>query len=110
LLYRDEAYSGYGHVLVVLAVAALAGALGGPATIALAAAERARAVALVTAASAVLSLGLIAGLLPHFGILGAAYGVVAAEIVGAVVRWTAFLLLVRDAPDVPTRQGAKRCL
>jgi O-antigen/teichoic acid export membrane protein len=94
LVYRNEAYAGYGHVLGVLAIAAFVGAVGAPASLALAAAERARSVAFVTALTAVLSLALITALLSSWGLVGAAYGVLAAEIVGSIGRWIAFVLLV----------------
>ncbi len=110
LLYRNGSYAGYGQVLVVLAVAALAAAVGAPASIALAAAERARRAACVTALTAMLSLVLIAALLPNWGLLGAAYGVLAAEIFGSIGRWIAFLLLVRNAaPAAPAMRKIAQC-
>src|ERR1043166_2283807 len=69
LLYRGDAYVGYGDVLTVLAVASLAAAVGAPASIALAAADHARSVAFVTALTALLNLVLIAALLPAYGLL-----------------------------------------
>jgi O-antigen/teichoic acid export membrane protein len=93
LLYHGDAYVGYGNVLTVLAMASLAAAVGAPASIALAAANRARRVAWVTALTASLSLFLIAVLLPAYGLLGAAYGALVAETMGSAGRWVAFLLL-----------------
>ena len=110
LLYHGEAYAGYGTVLVVLAVAAFAAAVGAPASIALAAAERARSVAGVSASMAILSFILIAALLPTWGLLGAAYGVLAAEITGSITRWMAFLLLVPNVvPASETAGKPARC-
>jgi len=109
LLYRGESYAGYGPVLVVLAVAALAAAVGTPASIALAAAERARSVAGVTALTATLSLVLIAALLLNWGLFGAAYGVLAVEIVGSISRWMAFLLLVPNAASADEKSNQGSC-
>ncbi len=100
LLYRDESYTGYGQVLVVLALAALVASVGAPASIALAAVGQARRVAGVTALAAVLNFVLIAALLPGWGLLGAAYGVLAAETVGSIGRWLAFLTVKPDAAAV----------
>ena len=105
LLYRGDSYAGYGPVLVVLAVAAFVAAVGTPASIALAAAERARSVAGVTALTAMLSLVLIAALLPNWGLLGVAYGVLAAEIIGSISRWTVFVLLVPNAVPAGKNTG-----
>lgn len=94
LLYGSESYAGYGHVLVVLAAASLVGAIAAPAAIALAAAERAKAAAYLTALTAIVSVGLIAALLLSQGLLGAAYGMLAGEIIGCVGLWGGFFLLV----------------
>jgi len=108
LLYRGEAYSSSGDVLLVLTAASLAAAVGAPAAIALAAAEHARSVACVTVLTAVFSLGMILALLPTWGLLGAAYGILIAEIAGSLGRWAAFLLLLRDgaAPDIKSANVA----
>lgn len=92
LLFPGESYSGYGEVLTVLALASLAASVGAPASIALAAAGLARRVAGITALTAILYLALIATLLPGWGLLGAAYGMLAAEAIGSAGRWLAFLL------------------
>lgn len=97
LLYGSKSYAGYRPVLVVIAAAALVGAVAAPASIALAAAERANIAAYVTALTAVLSIGLIAALLVYGGLLGAVYGVLGAEIFGCISLWLAFLVLVPDA-------------
>lgn len=97
LLYGSESYAGYGHVLVVLAAAALVGAVAAPAAIALAAAERAKAAAYLTALTAAVSVGLIAALLLSWGLLGAAYGLLTGEIIGCVSLWGGFFLLVPTA-------------
>jgi O-antigen/teichoic acid export membrane protein len=94
LLFPAMAYEGIGRILEVLALAALASAVGVPASIALAGADRARAVAAVMVATAVLNVVLVWALITQWGLLGAAYGVLASEIVGSAGRWAVFLALV----------------
>jgi O-antigen/teichoic acid export membrane protein len=93
LLYRNEVYAENSNVLGLLALAALATAVGIPASLALAATGRARAIAAVMLLTAVVNTALIALLLSQWGLLGAAYAVVMGEVLGAVARWTAFWLL-----------------
>lgn len=94
LLYRDEVYAGHSHVLGLLALAALVAAVGIPASLALAAAGRAKPVAAVMLFSAGVNTLLVILLLPTWGLLGAAYAVLIGEAVGAVGRWAAFWLLM----------------
>lgn len=96
LLYPAPEYRGYGDVLSLLALATLAAAIGVPASIALASAERAHAVAGVTAVTTILNLGLVWWLMTYWGLLGAAYGMLIAEAFGSAGRWIAFLALVPD--------------
>jgi O-antigen/teichoic acid export membrane protein len=96
ILYPGAEYTGNGHILVVLALAALAAAIGVPASIALASAERARAVAVVMIATAGLNVTLVWSLMANWGLLGAAYGMLIAEAVGALGRWLVFLVLVSN--------------
>jgi Na+-driven multidrug efflux pump len=108
LLYDGPVYAGYGHVLAVLTVSALIAAIGVPASIALASAERARAVAGVTAASAMLCIVLVWWFMTSWGLLGAAYAVLIAESVGSFGRWLAFLLLVPDAGEGKPAEAPSR--
>ena len=94
LLYRDEVYAGHSQVLGLLALAALVAAVGIPASLALAAAGRAKPVAAVMLFSAGVNTLLVILLLPTWGLLGAAYAVLIGEAVGAVGRWAAFWLLM----------------
>ncbi len=94
LLYRDEVYAGNSNVLGLLALAALATTVGIPASLALAATGRARAVAAVMLLSAVVNTALVSLLLARWGLLGAAYAVLIGETLGAIGRWTAFWLIV----------------
>ncbi len=70
LLYRDEVYAGHSHVLGLLALAALVAAVGIPASLALAAAGRAKPVAAVMLFSAGVNTLLVILLLPNVGTLG----------------------------------------
>lgn len=95
LLYQGAEYAGHSDILVTLSVAALVAVAGIPASLALAAAEHARTYAAIKAAGAILTALLVSALLPKWGILGASYGVLVAEIVVSIGQWVAFLLLVR---------------
>lgn len=98
--------AGYGAVLVVLGFASMAGAVGVPPSTALSIAGRPGAFAAVTAAMAVLNLALVWWLLEGWGLLGAAFGVLAAETVGSAARWAAFLRFVpAQAPAVSANEN-----
>lgn len=105
-LFPAITYPGLGHILPVLAVAALASAIGVPASTALASADRARAVAGVMAATAALTVVLVWVLMTGWGLLGAAYALLVAEVVGSLGRWGAFLALVPGSA-VPSSVAAE---
>lgn len=92
---------GYGTVLTLLGLAAAAAAVGVPASIALASAECAHAVAAVTALGAAVNFGLVLWLLGAYGLTGAAAGVLIAEVLGSIGRWAAFLLLIPEPEQKP---------
>jgi O-antigen/teichoic acid export membrane protein len=94
LLYHGKDYEGHGAVLTVLSLALLAAAVGMPATNALASMERPRAIVWAGAIGALLTTVLVWGLMAEWGLLGAAYGVLAGNIAGSVGRWTALLTLL----------------
>ena len=100
VVYPGAEYRGHGQILTVLALSALAGAIGAPASIALASAQHTRAVAGVMSFAAVLNVALVWALMTHWGFLGAAYAVLIAEAVGSLGRWIAFLALVPAAARV----------
>ena len=97
LLFHGSEYSGYGAAVTVLAFAMLATVVGMPASNALASMERPRAIVIVGGVGAAVTVMLISLLMLKWGLLGAAYGVLAGSVVGAVGRWVAFLLIARDA-------------
>jgi O-antigen/teichoic acid export membrane protein len=108
LLYRASDFSGHGQTLVVLAVAISLGTLGTPAAIALAVMERPRAIIIVMAAEALVTFGLVWVLMSHFGLLGAAYGMLAGNMGGALGRWAAFYVIVPKLYDPAPPVGVLR--
>lgn len=105
LLYPHE-YQSQGRILVILALASWAGTVGAPASIALAAAERAGVVAVIVSATALLNLALIIVLLPSAGLLGAAVAMLVAELAGSAARWVVFLVLMKSTSRTPTLKAA----
>jgi O-antigen/teichoic acid export membrane protein len=97
ILYPAKEYSGNGHVLSVLALSCLPAAIGMPASVALSALQRGRVVATVMIGTAVLNVLLVWWLMRQWGLLGASYGVLVAEAIGSLGRWSAFLALVPKA-------------
>ena len=93
-LYHGKEYEGHVHTLTVLALAVLATTVGGPAAFGLATAERPRAIVVVGIFAAVLSVVLIWLLMMEWGLLGAAYGLLAGNLVGTIGRWFAFFISV----------------
>jgi O-antigen/teichoic acid export membrane protein len=105
LLFHGPNYEGHGHTLLVLALALLPSALGMPATSALAAIERTHAIFWASLIAMVVTVVLVWFLMLQWGLVGAAYGLLAGNAVGASGRWAAFLSLVqrvnpRAAPHV----------
>ena len=99
VLYPGAEYAGNGHLLSVLAAAALAAAAGAPASLALASTEQTRPVAAVMTFAAALNVVLLWWLMPAWGLLGAAYAALIAEAAGSVGRWATFLALVPKRSD-----------
>jgi O-antigen/teichoic acid export membrane protein len=94
LHFLYPAAAGHRDLLLLLAIAALASALGVPASIALASADRAHAVAFITVVTAILNFGLILFFMPRWGLLGAACASVAAETLGSLGKWGALVILL----------------
>jgi Na+-driven multidrug efflux pump len=78
-----------GGLLIVLTLSMLVAAAGTPASVALASADKAAHLAPVVLLAAFVNLGAVLLLLPAGGLLGAAYGTLLAECVGAAGRWIA---------------------
>ena len=111
LLFRDAEYASHSDILGILSVAVLVAVVGIPASLALAAAEYARAHAAIKATGAMLTVLLVSALLPWWGILGASYGILIVEAIVSIGQWMAFLLLVRQTNTAglqATAPGAAR--
>jgi O-antigen/teichoic acid export membrane protein len=107
LLYPGNEYQGHARLISVLAFATVVSALALPAANGLAAMERPRPSAAVAIGSAVIHVVLVWWMMTEWGLLGAAYAVLAARIVGTLGRWIVFLMLVRKLSDgAPMQQRA----
>jgi hypothetical protein len=89
-------YEGQGHTLLVLALAMLASALGMPASNALSAIERPHAIFWASLSAMVVTVVVVWFLMLKWGLIGAAYGSLAGNAMGASARWAAFLCLVQQ--------------
>jgi O-antigen/teichoic acid export membrane protein len=108
LFFHGAEYQGYRHVLIVLALSILAGALGSPAQFALAAMERARPIVVSATVGSVATVILVWVLMTQWGLLGAAYGLLGGGAVGSAGRWIAFLRVVPwRAPE--SKNGLLAC-
>jgi O-antigen/teichoic acid export membrane protein len=92
-------------ILIVLAVASVFGSLGAPATIALSAIERGRAIAGLSVFALALGTVAVIALLPLYGLLGAAIGMLAVEIVGSVMRWALLLRATSSGGSAVTKSA-----
>ena len=77
------------HLLIILGLSVLLASAGAPAAIALTSANKAANLALITCLTALINLAIVLVLLPTGGLLGAAYGTLIAEFLGAAGRWIA---------------------
>jgi O-antigen/teichoic acid export membrane protein len=99
MLLPGHEYQDHGAVLIVLAFALLAMALGMPASNALASMERPRAIVVVGSLSAAVTVVLVTLLMTEWGLIGAAYGYLAGNAIGTAGRWFAFLIISRSAHE-----------
>ena len=93
LMFPGESYQAGAGVLTLLAVAAVAGSMGGTAGVALMAAERGKPLA---ALSTVICIGgsvLVMVLMWQGGLAAAAAGILMTEVAGALARWAMLLRL-----------------
>lgn len=98
-VYGGDDFAGQSLTLTLLALAALAAALGMPPSSALATMERPRAIVVVGALSAILCAASVAVFLDKWGLQGAACGLVLANVVGAAGRWILLLRVPAAACD-----------
>ncbi len=97
-LYPGLDFTGGSQVLILLASSAAVAALGAPATIALSALERGRAMAALSLAICCAGAVTVWILLLEWGLVGAAIGILATEVLGTLARWSLFLLGGRSPP------------
>jgi O-antigen/teichoic acid export membrane protein len=90
-LFHGKEFEGHGQTLVVLALALSVGALGSTASFSLTAMGRAQAASLVAILDAPLTALLVWVLMVEWGLLGAAYAMLAAQIIGALCCWIVFV-------------------
>jgi O-antigen/teichoic acid export membrane protein len=105
-LYHNPAYDGHEHILVVLALAVFAGAIGIPASNALSSLERAQAIFCASFIGVLITLTLSFFLVGRLGIAGAAYAVLAGNLAAALGRWFAFFRLLSKGTQVSSSRTA----
>lgn len=93
-LYPGKDYAGQGQTVTVLAVAMLALAVGMPPPSALTSMRRPRVIFWTALWAAVVTIVLVWWLVLNWGLVGAAYGLLAGNVVRSAARWIAFLSLV----------------
>jgi len=93
-LYPNTDYAGQGHTVTVLMVAMLVMAVGMPAYNALTSMEHPRVIFWTALWAAVVTGSLVWWLVVTWGLVGAAYGILAGNVVRSTARWIAFLSLV----------------
>jgi len=94
LFFHAPQYAGHGHVITVLAVAVMVAAVGSTASNALASMERPRAIVWAALVGAVLTAVIVWLSALAWGLVGAAYGLLAGNTAGALARWFAFFMSV----------------
>jgi O-antigen/teichoic acid export membrane protein len=109
LFHRPE-YEDRGRVVMVLAFASFASAIGVPASNALASMERPRAIFAVGAASAVLTVTLVWWWLARWGLAGAACGLLIGSTAGSAGLWLSFLRLVPRSDNAASARRAIEAL
>jgi O-antigen/teichoic acid export membrane protein len=103
LLYGGS-YSGYSSTVTVMALAILAGTLGLAADAGLRAVERSDVGFRVNLLSLCVTLGLSAALIPAWGPMGAAWGMLTGSLVGSIARLLFLYGLVASCREGPTRR------
>jgi O-antigen/teichoic acid export membrane protein/tRNA A-37 threonylcarbamoyl transferase component Bud32 len=104
-LYPSKDYAGQGHTVTVLALGMLVMAVGTPANSALTSMARPRVIFWTALWAAVVTVVLVWWLMPNWGLVGAAYGVLGGNLVKTAARWIALLSLVsRTGPHTDLRR------
>jgi O-antigen/teichoic acid export membrane protein len=103
LLYPASDYAGHGHIVTIFALGQLIYGLGMPASTALASVGHVRTNFIIAAIETALMGLLVWPLVLHWGILGAAYGILIGCIVRLFGRWAALLFVLRIAERTMAR-------
>ncbi len=106
-LFHGKEFEGHGQTLFVLTLAMSSGTLGAAASTGLVTMERPRPVIMVVMVEAVVTMALVWVLMNKWDLLGAAYGMLAGNMTGAVGRWIGFYALVPKVCD-PAPAGFRR--
>jgi O-antigen/teichoic acid export membrane protein len=104
LLYPGTEVEGIGNTLTILALSMLAGAMGWPVSMALATEERPLSIIIPVMVGALLTITFVFLLLPKWGLLGAAIGLLGGSIAGTISRSVAFFSLVPKTHATASRQ------
>jgi O-antigen/teichoic acid export membrane protein/tRNA A-37 threonylcarbamoyl transferase component Bud32 len=105
LLYPSKDYAGQGHTVTVLTLGMLVMAVGTPVNCALTSMARPRVIFWTGLWAAAVTVVLVLLLMPKWGLVGAAYGVLAGDLVRTAARWIAFLSFVsRAGPNADLRR------
>ncbi|MGE0751279.1 MAG: hypothetical protein AB7K64_11920 [Variibacter sp.] len=110
LLYPKNDYAGHGDVVTVLAFGQLLYGLGMPASTALAGMGHVRTNFLVAAVETALIGVLVWPLVLHWGVIGAAYGILIGCTLRLIIRWGAVLVLLRSADGTEVSEAGLKTL
>jgi O-antigen/teichoic acid export membrane protein len=94
LLYGSK-YAGYEHVILILALSALASALTLAPAAGLQVLQRPAIIFKADVVQAIVTLVVAGGLVVHCGVLGVVYGLLAGQVVGLAIQWASFSRLAR---------------
>jgi O-antigen/teichoic acid export membrane protein len=95
-MFPGGEYAEHGFLLTLLALSFVAGPVGYTANVALTCAEKSREVAAVSTITLAAGVGLIAIGMAGWGLVGAAFGVLATETLNAAILWSMLHCVLRD--------------
>lgn len=105
IFYPNVEFAPHSNVLTILALASLVAAIGAPAAIALQSDERGRVIALVSILTCLTGSAISWKFISVYGLVGAAWGLLATETIGAVGRWWLFLMQGQREPTLPMERS-----
>jgi O-antigen/teichoic acid export membrane protein len=110
LLYPHNEYGGHGNIVIVLAFGQLLYGIGMPASTALAGMGHVRTNFLVALVETALIGALVWPLVLHWGLIGAAYGILIGCALRLFIRWGAVVLLLRATDRTAVSEAALETL